>query len=215
MHVFIDVKPEDHDNLVLLLSQLSDDSVTMPNKKTKTRSEINRQNYERRKTKQSEIQTNSDEEEKEEKEEVSPLSSPSSLSSSPSNSPINYPITPFLPPLPEEKGEREEDFGGTDGKRGELRSFGPHVELSEKEFLALQKKYGYEETMQMIRNMNNYIGEDSKLIAKYKTRNHYLTLQNWKRRDEEKKQQQQQAKAQPKKTYTTFEVAEMMERGEL
>lgn len=158
-------------------------------KKTKTRSEINRQNYERRKAKQSEIQTVQTEEEK---EEVSPLAP---LPFSP-NTP--YPIPP-ISPLPE---EREEDFGGSDGKRGELRSFGPHVRLSEKEFLKLQDDFGYEETMRMIRSMNDYIGEDPKLISKYRTRNHNLTLRNWKRRDEEKKK--------PERRESWSEVAERL-----
>lgn len=136
-----------------------------------------------------------DEMTQEEKEEVPPLA-PLPLSP---NTP--YPIPP-ISPLPE---EREEDFGGSDGKRGELRSFGPHVRLSEKEFLALQEKYGYDETMKMIRNMNNYIGEDQKLMNKYRTRNHYLTLLNWKRRDEEKKKAQQ-----PKQRESWTEMAERL-----
>ena len=164
-------------------------------KKTKSRSEINHQNYLNRKMKQSESgltqsekSLNSNKEEREEKEEILPLSSPSSLLSSPSDSPNIYPITPYNPPLSEEREEREENiFGGSDGKRGELKSFGPHVRLSEKEFLKLKEDFGYEETIRMIRSMNDYIGEDPKLINKYRTRNHNLTLRNWKRKDAEEK----------------------------
>lgn len=193
-----------------MLNQVSGGSVSLPEKKTaKSRSEINRQNYERRKAKQSEqseIQT----EEREEKEEVSPLSSPSSLPSSPSDSPINYPITPFLPPLPEEKGEREED--GSTGNRGDLMHIGPFVQLTPEEHQKLQKKFGEYETQRMIANMNNYIGEDPKRQKTYSSRNHYLTLLNWKRRDEDRKQ----AQAKPQqKTYSFAEVGEMMRRGEL
>lgn len=131
-------------------------------------------------TESNEIVSNVEEKREEEKESFPP-SSP--LPFSP-NTP--YPIPPIIPPSQEKEGERKEDFGGTIGKRGELKSFGPHVRLSEKEFLSLQEKYGYDETMKMIRNMNNYIGEDQKLMNKYRTRNHYLTLLNWKRRDEER-----------------------------
>ena len=178
------------------LAKLADAFAEKPaEKKAKTRSEINHQNYERRKAKLSECQTKSDEEEK---EEDSPLIPPSL---SPIN-PLWYP--PYNPPFPE---EREEDFGGSDGKRGELKSYGPHVRLSDKEFLALQDEFGYEETMRMIRSMNDYIGEDPKLIRKYQTRNHNLTLRNWKRRDAEKKQANE-----PKKRETWTEVAERVSR---
>ena len=144
------------------------------------------------------------EEEERKEEEVLPLSSPSSLSSSPCT-PNNIPITPYNPPLPEEEKREEDFFGGSDGKRGELKSFGPHVKLSGKEFLRLQEDFGYEETMRMIRSMNDYIGEDPKLIAKYKTRNHNLTLRNWKRRDDERVNAQQ-----PKKRESWTEIAERL-----
>ena len=131
------------------------------------------------------VETN--EEEREENEEGSPLSSP--LPFSP-NTP--YPIPPIIPPS-EEREEREEDiFGGAVGKRGELKSFGPHVMLSEEEYLRLQKDFGYDETLRMIQDMNNYISEDPKLIAKYKKRNHNLTLRNWKNRDEKKNRNEKQ-----------------------
>ena len=79
--------------------------------------------------------------------------------------------------------------------------------LSDKEFLALQEEYGYEETMEMIRNMNDYIGEDPKRIREYKARNHNLTLRNWKRKDAKKKQENQ-----PKRRETWTEVAERVSR---
>ena len=189
-----------------------DDSMSPEEIQKLKKSERNKKDYQNRKLKNAENaeSAESDREEREEKEAGSSPLSPSSPSSSPSDSPNNIPITPLYPPLPEEKGEREEMFGETNGKRGELRSFGPHVKLSEKEFLSLQEKFGYEEVMKMIRNMNNYIGEDDKLVKKYQTRNHYLTLLNWKRRDEEKQQHPQQ-----KKTYSFAEVGQMMRNGEL
>ena len=64
--------------------------------------------------------------------------------------------------------------------------------LSEEEYLRLQKDFGYEETLRMIQDKNNYIGEDPKLIAKYKKRNHNLTLRNWKNRDEKKNRNEKQ-----------------------
>ena len=121
------------------------------------------------------------EEKREEEKESFPPSSP--LPFSP-NTP--YPIPPIIPPSQEKEGERKEDFGGTIGKRGELKEFGEYVKLSDKEFLSLQEKFGYGETMAMIEKMNNYIGEDPKRQRVYQSRNHYLTLLNWKRRDEER-----------------------------
>ena len=194
MICFLDIKPEDKDNFLTALNGVLNrmDAQECVSKKIKTRSEINHQNYERRKAKQSECQTIQTEEEK---EEVSPLVPPSL-----SPVPLSYP--PYNPPFPE---EREEDFGGSDGKRGELKSFGPHVRLSDKEFLKLQEDFGYEETMRMIRSMNDYIGEDPKLISKYRARNHNLTLRNWKRMDGEKKKAQQ-----PKKRESWSEIAEQL-----
>lgn len=170
--------------------------------KKQKKSEYDKQRYESKKN--STVKTvNETKEEREEKEEALPPSPPLPFS------PLTpYPITPYTPPLPEEKEEREENyFGGAPEKRGELREFGPHVRLSEEEFLKLQEKFGQAETTKMIRAMNDYIGEDSKLVKKYQTRNHYLTLLNWQRRDEKKTQ----VKPQPKQESWT-EVAERLER---
>ena len=191
MIVFLNVKPEDNENFRMALEKLELD------KRPMTNAEKQKAYRERKKVTVGNEMVTDGNAEAEEKEEVLPLSSPSSLP------PYNpYPITPYNPPLPE---EREEDYGGADGKRGELRSFGPHVKLSEKEFLKLQEDFGYEETMRMIRSMNDYIGEDPKLIAKYRTRNHNLTLRNWKRRDEEKNKAMQ-----PKKRESWTEIAEKL-----
>lgn len=209
MHVFIDVQPEDHDNFIAALSQALEVTEAKTIAKAEQLKKQKKAEYDKkRRAEKNELTvTHSDKSEEEERkeEEVLPLSSPSSLLSSPSDSPNIYPITPYNPPLPEEEKREEEDFGGSDGKRGELRSFGPHVKLSEKEFLKLQEDYGYEETMRMIRSMNDYIGEDPKLIAKYRTRNHNLTLRNWKRRDDEKKKAQQ-----PEKRESWTEIAERL-----
>jgi len=160
---------------------------TLSEKKTsKTRSEINHQNYLNRKEKslkQSENGLNSDKEEERKEEEVLPLSSPSSLLSSPSDSPNIYPITPYNPPLPEEEKREEEKI--ISGKRVDLMHFGAYVQLTPKEYKSLEKKFGEVKTDQMIQNMNRYIGEDPKRQKVYATRNHYLTLLNWERRNEE------------------------------
>ena len=147
--------PEELEQVKNVLSEFIGN--TTEKKTVKSRSDINRENYERRKAMKSEIQTeeslkksefglNSDqkslkkseiqtEEEREEKEEVLPFF-PSFLSSSPSNSPNNNPITP-LSPLPEEKEEREEEFMAGAGKRGDLLEFGEFVRLSAKEYKKL------------------------------------------------------------------------------
>ena len=209
MHVFIDVQPEDHDNFIAALSQALEVTEAKTIAKAEQLKKQKKAEYDKkRRAEKNELtvsHSDKSEEEERKEEEVLPLSSPSSLLSSPSDSPNIYPITPYNPPLPEEEKREEEDFGGSDGKRGELRSFGPHVKLSEKEFLKLQEDFGYEETMRMIRSMNDYIGEDPKLIAKYQTRNHNLTLRNWKRRDDEKKNAQQ-----PEKRESWTEIAERL-----
>lgn len=126
-------------------------------------------------------------EERAEKEEDLPLSSPSSLSSSPST-PIINPITPYNPPLPEEKGEKEENvIAAGAAKRGPLAEYGEFVRLSEDEYQKLVDKFGTLKATMMIANMDHYIGEDPKRQKTYKTRNHYLTLLNWQRMDEERK----------------------------
>lgn len=209
MICFLNVKPEDHDNFVAALEKAFSvddaDAIKQADKiRKQKKAEYDKKRYEE-KHNSTVKNVESEQEEERKEEEVLPLSSPSSLLSSPSDSPNIYPITPYNPPLPEEEKREEEDFGGSDGKRGELRSFGPHVKLSEKEFLKLQEDYGYEETMRMIRSMNDYIGEDPKLIAKYRTRNHNLTLRNWKRRDDEKKKAQQ-----PEKRESWTEIAERL-----
>ena len=134
-------------------------------------------------------------EERDEKEEVSPLI-PSSLSSSPLESPIINPITP-ISPLPEVRAEREEKvLAPAAAKRGELRRFGPYVRLSDDELRKLEDKFGPQEVERMLQDMNNYIGEDPKRVRTYATRNHYLTLLNWRRMDEQRKQAKQIPKEQ-------------------
>ncbi len=196
MHVFIDVQPEDHDNFIAALEKaFSTDNADAIKQADKIRKQ-KKAEYDKKRYEEKRNSTMKNVEEAEEEREAVPPLSP--LPFSP-NTP--YPIPPIIPP----SEEKEEDFGGSDGKRGELRSFGPHVKLSEKEFLKLQEDYGYEETMRMIRSMNDYIGEDPKLIAKYRTRNHNLTLRNWKRRDDEKKKAQQ-----PEKRESWTEIAERL-----
>ena len=183
MHVFIDVKPEDHDNFLAAL-EMAMESEAKKSKRTLTNAERCKRYRDNKKMSNNVAVMSEKIEEREEKEEILPPSSPSSLLSSPSDSPNIYPITPYNPPLSEEREEREENlYGGAAEKRGELKNFGPHVMLSEDEFLRLQKDYGYEETLRMIQRMNDYIGEDPKLIRKYQNRNHNLTLRNWKNRD--------------------------------
>ena len=128
----------------------------------------------------------------------SPLS-PSSLPSSPSDSPNNYPITPYNPPLPEER----EPISGGKAKKNRYGNFG-HVLLTPEEDNKLCQKFGLHDTEVRIQRLDDYLENNRKKHYD----NHYLTILNWARRDEEKNPQ-------PKKTYTAFEVAEMMERGEL
>ena len=130
-------------------------------------------------------------EEREEERAVSPLDSPLPF---PPNTP--NPITPLIPSSQKEE-EREENILATVPKakrdRGILLEFGEYVRLSQKEYLNLCTEFGKEKTEQMIRNMNDYIGEDEtgKLARKYQTRNHNLTLRNWVRMDQERKQPKQ------------------------
>lgn len=223
--IFLDVKPEDHDNLVLLLSKVSIDTDTekrpMTNAERCKKYRDSKKNCDRDMSEcvadMSNVSTDTEKRE-EEKEGILPLDSPSSLSSFPPHPPINNPITPFNPPLSEEKeGEKKERLGAdvekasrTASRRGELKSFGAHVKLSEKEFLSLQEKFGYEKALEKIEWMNNYIGEDPKRERVYQSRNHYLTLLNWDRMDQERKQKPQAAE-QPKEE-TWMEVAERIQR---
>ena len=217
--IFLDIKPEDHDNLVLLLSKVSIDTDTekrpMTNAERCKKYRDSKKNCDRDMSEcvadMSNVSTDTEKRE-EEKEAVSPLSSP--LPSSPN--PLS-PIPPIIPPSQEREGEKKERLGAdvekasrTASRRGELKAFGSHVKLSEKEFLSLQEKFGYEKALEKIEWMNNYIGEDPKRERVYQSRNHYLTLLNWDRMDQERKQKPQAAE-QPKEE-TWMEVAERIQR---
>ena len=223
IYIFKNVQPEDNENLRLAFEQAnSGDSEIETVKTTKSRSEINHQNYLRRKEKQSEksenvtIQTEKEKEEREEKEkEVSPLDSPLPF---PPLTPYSYP--PFNPPFPEkekgERGEKEKESGdvagatlspaSTGGNRGKLWNYGPvgNVMISQEEYDKLIERFGANKTDDLIENLSLYMGQNQKNAKKYS--NHYLTLLNWGKRDEEK----QSAKpAQPKKE-SWSEIAERL-----
>ena len=161
------------------LAKLADAFAEKPaEKKTKTRSEINRQNYERRKAKQSEqseIQTT--ENKREEREEVSPQSP-----LSPSPTPLfSYPP---ISPLPEEKEERTHGGEIVMPDRDEKQAYGSchNVMLSLREYDELERKLGFVKTQDLIEDLSLYMGQSKKNAQKYT--NHYLTILNWNRRDE-------------------------------
>jgi len=190
MICFLNVKPEDHDNFRMALERID---INVTEKKPMTEAERAKK-YRDNKKQRHEIVTNCDDAEEKEKgkeEGALPLSPLSSLSSSPLIPPNNNPITPYNPSLPEEEKGKEKGVLAMP-RQGDLKTFGSFVRLTEKEFLTLQKKFGYGKTMSMIENMNNYIGEDPKRQRIYQTRNHYLTLLNWERRD--KKQEKPKEK---------------------
>ena len=64
--------------------------------------------------------------------------------------------------------------------------------MSEKEYGKLVRDFGEQKTNKLIAKMNCYLAEDEKRQKKYKTRNHYMTLRNWERRDSENQTQQAQ-----------------------
>ena len=192
------------------------DSIVKTNEIQKQKkSDYDKKRYQEKKNFTMEKVKNGREKREEERESFSP-SSPSSLSSSPLIPPNNNPITPIIPSSQEKEGERKESGADiekasrTASRRGELKAFGAHVKLSEKEFLSLQEKFGYEKALEKIEWMNNYIGEDPKRERVYQSRNHYLTILNWDRMDQERKQKPQAAE-QPKEE-TWMEVAERIQR---
>ena len=124
-----------------------------------------------------------DREEREEKEAGSSPLSPSSPSSFPSDSPNNIPITPYNPPLPEEKGEREERVSAK--AKPEKYHFGEyrHVLLTADEAQKLTEKFP--DVAERIRRLDEYLENNRK--KHYDS--HYLTILNWARKDEGKQQQ--------------------------
>lgn len=130
-------------------------------------------------------------EERDEERAVSPLDSPLPFPPKTPN-----PITPLIPSSQKEAEREEKVLAPAIAKRGELRRIGPFVLLSDDELRKLEDKFGKRETETMIQAMNNYIGEDPKRQRTYASRNHYLTLLNWKRMDEQRKQAKQIPKEQ-------------------
>ena len=130
-------------------------------------------------------------------EEALPLFPPSSLP------PYPYPITPYNPPLPEEEKREEET---TNSRARVLKNFGKFVRMTEDEHRELVAKFGENKAQQMIQNMDFYLAEDPKRQKKYKSRNHYMTLVNWERKDA--KEQQRNVKPKEK---TFHDIA--VERG--
>ena len=126
--------------------------------------------------------------EEREEESFSPLSPPLPF---PPTTP--YPITPFNSPSFQEEEREEETQNSRAGKnsRGQLREFGPHgnVLLSDAEYDKLYEKFHFNKLQDLIERMDCYLEEDEKRKRKYKTRNHYMTLLNWARKDEKEKKQ--------------------------
>lgn len=120
--------------------------------------------------------------EEREEEGLSPLSPPLPF---PPTTP--YPITPFNSPSFQEE-EREEEHTKSRA-RGQLLEYGEFVRLTADEVQSLCKKFGEREAKEMIEYMDNYLKEDEKRQKKYKTRNHYMTLLNWARKDQKEKKQ--------------------------
>ena len=206
MIVFLNVKPEDHDNFALALSKVSIETGTdSETKKTKTRSEINHQNYERRKAKQSEqseIQTEEKRDEKRDEEGFSPLTPP--LPFSP-NTP--YPI-PLISPLSQEaerKGERKERaIAAPKPVKSRYGNFS-HVLLTDDEHQKLCEKFPHN-VGERIQNLDDYLENNRKKHYD----NHYLTILNWARKDEQKPQFQK-----PKEEESWLERAERLARETL
>ena len=130
-----------------------------------------------------------EEKERDEKEEVLPLDSPSSLLSSPPHPPINYPITPFNPPLPEERGERERDDDS--GAKPNLKpkpqkhqhGSAKNVLLTDEEYEKLKERFP--DADDKIEAMSLYF-ESKGNAGKYKS--HYATFLNWERMAREREQ---------------------------
>lgn len=130
-----------------------------------------------------------EEKERDEKEGVLPLDSPSSLLSSPPHPPINYPITPFNPPLPEERGERErdDDSGAKPNSKPkpEKKRYGSakNVLLTDEEYEKLKERFP--DADDKIEAMSLYF-ESKGNAGKYKS--HYATFLNWERMAREREQ---------------------------
>lgn len=200
MIVFLNIKPEDHENFRMALDKLN-----LEEKRPMTNAEKQKAYRERKKATGSNVAvTEGNAVAKEERNEEGslPLDGPSSPSSSPSYSPNNIPITPLTPSFQEAKREERDSAKSAKPAKSRYGNFG-HVLLTAEEHTKLCEKFPHN-IADRIQRLDDYLENNRKKHYD----NHYLTILNWARRENEK---QTAFPVQPKEE-TWLEVAQRIQR---